>query len=156
MMDRGKLRKIFGVGPKGAVISLLLLAIFAWIDRMMGNPAILLHSAPMKAAGAVLVVIGLGLHFWTVWTLRNWWLKDRLCTLGPFKCFRHPMYAAWITFISLGVALYLNSWVFLFWVVLLHPIWHRLVIQEETMMLENFGDAYRAYAIRTGRFIPRI
>ncbi len=64
------------------------------------------------------------------------------------------MYAAWITFISPGVAVYLNSWILLLWVVSLHPVWHRLVIHEEKMMCQRFQDEYRAYAQRTGRFIP--
>ena len=155
-MGSDKVQKIFGVGPRGAAISLLLLALIAWVDSMVGHPAIVVNEVPMKTAGVMLVVIGLGLHFWAFFTLRNWWVNNRLCTQGPFKLFRHPMYAAWITFIFSGVILYLNSWIFLSWLVLVHPIWHRLVRKEETVMLENFGDEYREYAIRTGRFVPRI
>jgi protein-S-isoprenylcysteine O-methyltransferase Ste14 len=53
-------------------------------------------------------------------------------------------------------ALYFNSWIVLFFVVLLHPIWHRLVSREEKMMLEKFQDKYSEYAAQTGRFFPRI
>ena len=28
--------------------------------------------------------------------------------------------------------------------------------EEERMMLEHFGDAYRAYCARTGRIVPRL
>jgi protein-S-isoprenylcysteine O-methyltransferase Ste14 len=31
-----------------------------------------------------------------------------------------------------------------------------LVDKEEEMMLERFGDKYRAYMKRTGRFLPRL
>ena len=155
-MGQNKLQKIFGIGPKGAAISLLLFLLIAWIDHMIGYPAIVLNTALMKAVGAALVILGLGLHFWALLTLRNWWVDDKLCTMGPFKYFRHPMYAAWITFISLGVVFYLNSWAYFFWLVLLHPIWHRLVMKEEITMLDKFGDEYKAYASRTGRFIPQI
>lgn len=88
--------------------------------------------------------------------MRKWWAKDELCTRGPFKWFRHPMYAAWITFIFPAVALYINSWIILFSVVMIHPIWHQLVIQEETMLFEIFQNEYLVYAARTGRFFPRI
>ena len=155
-MGSDKIQKLFGVGPTGAAISLLLLALIAWVDRMVGHPAIMVNEVPMRTAGAILVIIGLGLHFWAFFALRNWWVDNRLCKQGPFKFFRHPMYAAWITFIFSGVILYLNSWVLLSWLVLMHPIWHRLVRKEETTMLDNFGDEYREYAIRTGRFVPRI
>jgi protein-S-isoprenylcysteine O-methyltransferase Ste14 len=30
------------------------------------------------------------------------------------------------------------------------------VPQEETMMLEGFGELYRRYMTRTGRFVPRL
>ena len=156
LMDGEKMQKLFGVGPTGAGISCVLLAFLAWIDYLVGHPAVMGNAIPMKTAGSLLVVIGLGLHFWTFFTLRNWWKNNRLCTQGPFKFFRHPMYAAWITFICSGVILYLNSWILLFLPLLLHPIWHRLVKKEEKVMLENFGNEYLEYAEQTGRFIPRI
>lgn len=155
-MNIGKLQKLFGVGPIGVVISFVLLAIAIWVDRVLGRPVMLANPAPVKVIGVASVVIGLGLHFWSMWTLRNWWHKDELCTTGPFKWFRHPMYAAWITFVLPGGALYLNSWIILFFVILLQPIWHMLVIREEKMMFEKFHDAYQTYAVQTGRFFPRI
>ena len=155
-MAISRLKKLFGVGPTGAVISLVLLTIAVWVDRVLGHPAILANPAPIQVVGGILAVIGLGLLFWSLWTLRNWWAKDELCTLGPFKWFRHPVYAAWITFLLPAVALYSNSWIILFFVVLMHPIWHQLVIQEENLMLEKFQNEYRVYAARTGRFLPRI
>ncbi len=30
------------------------------------------------------------------------------------------------------------------------------VPREERMMLDHFGDAYRAYSARTGRVLPRL
>jgi protein-S-isoprenylcysteine O-methyltransferase Ste14 len=66
------------------------------------------------------------------------------------------MYAAWITFISFGVALFFNSWIYIIWAMSLHPVWHRLVAKEEQMMIELFADEYMDYADRVGRFIPRI
>ena len=110
----------------------------------------------MRIAGGLLIFAGLVLHFWTMYTLRNWWVKNQLCTTGPFRWFRHPMYAAWITLVSLGVALYFNSWILLIWVVSLHPVWHRLIIGEERVMADHFPDTYHAYAKRTGRFVPRL
>ena len=155
-MKLGKFRKIFGAGPLGLLVSLSLLSVFWWASRMLGHPTIMEHSGPLKVAAAVLVVMGLGLHFWTGWTLRKWWVNNQLCTSGPFKYLRHPMYAAWITFVAAGVTFYLNSWLLIAWLVLLHMAWHRLVRQEETMMVDTFGEEYQAYAARTGRFVPRV
>jgi protein-S-isoprenylcysteine O-methyltransferase Ste14 len=66
------------------------------------------------------------------------------------------MYAAWITFICPGIALYFNSWLYLLWVLVLHLIWHPLVKKEEVLMVKTFGDMYKDYAMRTGRFFPNI
>jgi protein-S-isoprenylcysteine O-methyltransferase Ste14 len=151
-----QLKKIVGVGPVGAVISLLLLAVFVWADAMLKLSITVAHAGFIKTMGIMLVVSGVGLHIWSFSTLRSWWRDDRLCTGGPFKYFRHPMYAAWISCIAPGFALYLNSWVYLAWAVLLHVLWHRLVRREEQIMVVHFGDTYKEYAGRTGRFFPRM
>ena len=56
---------------------------------------------------------------------------------------------------ELGIALLFNSWIVLLWPILIYPIWSRLVLKEEKMMTEVFGEEYEQYAARTGRFIPR-
>lgn len=156
MKKKSRLNKFFGIGPMGASISLLFLSLFAWVNQMIGQQVTTVYDAQIKYFGIALIIFGLGLHIWSFWTLRNWWSNDKLCTNGPFKYFRHPMYAAWITFISSGIALYLNSWVYFIWVLLLHPIWHKLVKKEESTMIDTFGDIYNDYARQTGRFIPKV
>ena len=153
---QNKLKKIFGIGPTGAIISLFLFAIFVWADSRIKLSIVVESASLMKIFGGVLVIFGLGLHFWSFSTLRSWWVDDKLCISGPFKYFRHPMYAAWITFTCPGVALYLNSWFFLFWVLLLHLLWHKLVKKEEVIMIDTFGEIYKDYAAQTGRFIPKL
>ena len=148
--------KIFGRGPLGALITLLMLCLAWLVDRWLGRPPILADPTPLRYAAGVLFVLGLGLHIWTMRTLRNWWQEGRLCTRGPFKHLRHPMYAAWISFISLGFALALNSWLLLLWFFLLHPLWHVLVSKEEKIVEDLFGDEYRRYSKGTGRFVPRL
>ncbi|MFO7713590.1 methyltransferase family protein [Desulfosarcina sp.] len=153
---QNKLKKIFGIGPTGAIISLFSFAIFVWADSMIKLSIVVESASLMKIIGIVLVIFGLWLHFWSFSTLRSWWVDGKLCLRGPFKHFRHPMYTAWITFISPGVALYLNSWFYLFWVLLLHLLWHKLVKKEEIIMIDTFGDKYKNYARRTGRFFPKV
>ena len=147
--------KIFGIGPIGALLSLLLFVLAFWTDARFGHPRITGHAPAVRIGGTLLILLGAALHLWTMRTLKGWWQNDQLCTLGPFRFFRHPMYAAWISGICVGVALWLNSWVFLLWVAALHPVWHGLVPYEEKMMKGRFGDAYEAYARKTGRFLPK-
>lgn len=155
-MHRPGLKKIFGIGPLGALISLVLLGSVAWIDWFAGFGAISRHVFALRLTGGLLVLLGLGLHSWSFLTLRDWWRNDRLCTRGPFRYVRHPMYAAWISLIVPGVVLILNRWAFVFWMVALHPVWHLLVRREEDAMGLIFGETYRNYAAQTGRFLPRL
>lgn len=51
---------------------------------------------------------------------------------------------------TIGIMLILSG------VGVLHVLWHQLVKKEELIMTDTFGDAYKDYARRTGRFFPRM
>jgi protein-S-isoprenylcysteine O-methyltransferase Ste14 len=154
--SQNRIQKIFGIGPTGAILSIFLLFFSLWADSTLPLPLTVDFAGLLKPVGIMLIILGLCLHFWSLLTLRTWWVDDKLCTGGPFRLFRHPMYAAWITFICPGIAVYLNSWPYLLWVVVLHLMWHALVKKEEVLMVDMFGDMYKDYAMRTGRFFPKI
>jgi len=155
-MKHERYGKIFGCGPIGAAISIALLFIFIRLAGSFDQPLLIGNPNILNGIAMLLVVFGAGLHLWSFLTLRAWWNENQLCTHGPFKYFRHPMYAAWITFISLGVALHLNSWLYIFWYILLHIIWPNLVSREEKVMMGIFGKDYLEYSSHTGRFLPHI
>lgn len=77
-------------------------------------------------------------------------------TSGPYRYVRHPMYTA----------LFHSMWAILLltrnWLVGGVPLVGLCVIvllriqREERAMVDNFGDAYREYMKRTGRFLPRV
>lgn len=79
-----------------------------------------------------------------------------LVTRGVFRYIRHPMYAAhWLW--GLCQPLLLQNWIAGFaMLVSLLPTYLVRMPQEERMMLEQFGEEYRAYMGRTGRVIPRL
>lgn len=150
-----RLKKLFGVGPFGMMISFILLTAAFFADRLLGHVAILADPAPLRIAAGALAGAGFCLLAWGARTLRGWWKKGELCTDGPFRWFRHPIYAAYITFLFPAAALFFNSWIMLAATAALHPLWHLLVRLEETMMLEHFAERYSGYMRRTGRFFPR-
>jgi protein-S-isoprenylcysteine O-methyltransferase Ste14 len=79
-----------------------------------------------------------------------------LTTAGVYRRVRHPMYASqWLW--SLAQMLLLPNWI-AGWSSLATflPLYLSRVPNEERMMLEQFGDAYRAYMERTGRVLPRL
>jgi protein-S-isoprenylcysteine O-methyltransferase Ste14 len=81
--------------------------------------------------------------------------EHKLVTSGIYQYIRHPIYAAiWLS--AIAQLLLLHNWIAgpsLF--VTLIPIYLMRVPREEKMMLDNFGDEYRAYMNRTGGIIPR-
>jgi protein-S-isoprenylcysteine O-methyltransferase Ste14 len=93
---------------------------------------------------------------------RNWSasLKVReghaLVTHGVYRQIRHPMYLSFLL-LGLGQLLLLANWlvgiVGLLGALLLFAL---RVRHEEQMMLDRFGDKYRAYTARTKRIIPHL
>jgi protein-S-isoprenylcysteine O-methyltransferase Ste14 len=74
---------------------------------------------------------------------------------GVYRSIRHPMYASiWLWGIAQTLLLqnWITGWASL---VLFLPMYLLRVPREEQMMLEQFGEAYRAYMNHTGRVIPR-
>lgn len=93
---------------------------------------------------------------------RNWSVSldvregHQLVTDGIYRRVRHPMYAAfWLW--AIAQALLLPNWVAgLAGLVGFGTLFFGRVAHEERMMLEVFGDSYRAYMARTGRVFPSI
>lgn len=121
-----------------------------------------LNPAPL-VAGTICLVVGLWLFYRSHADLGTNWsitLEVRethtLVTHGVYRTIRHPMYLALFIYAA-GQALVVPNWlvgpayavamVFLF-ALRLRP--------EERMMLEEFGDNYRAYIATTKRLIPGV
>jgi protein-S-isoprenylcysteine O-methyltransferase Ste14 len=112
--------------------------------------------------GALCGVLFIALIYWTLSNLgKN--LTDSvvtrsaatLVTSGPYRYIRHPFYVsvalviAAIALLSANVFLALTGTATLLLLALRTPI-------EERKLLERFGEPYRAYVARTGRFLPRL
>ena len=93
---------------------------------------------------------------------RNWSISldvrenHELVTEGIYRRIRHPMYSAfWLW--AIAQALLLPNWVAgLAGLFGFGTLFFGRVAREERMMLEAFGDSYRAYMARTGRVFPSI
>jgi protein-S-isoprenylcysteine O-methyltransferase Ste14 len=84
------------------------------------------------------------------------WEGHELVTEGVYRYIRHPIYGAlWLWGIS--QPLLLQNWIAgLAGLVVFLPLYLLRVPREEALMLEHFGEAYRAYMGRTGRVVPRV
>jgi len=126
-------------------------------------PAWAALAAPdaVRALGVAVGVAGLALFAWSHRALgRNWSLTigikegHEMVTAGPYRGVRHPMYTAilaWAIGVALVSAHLLGG---LPWVLMAGFAASRAPI-EERAMAEAFGEAYRTYMARTGRFLPR-
>ena len=95
----------------------------------------------------------LGANFYANLKLRE---GHQLVTSGPYKHIRHPMYLGFYLN-HFGVFLLTANWLIgLSWITGLSLIMLYRIRREEAMMLHFFGDSYRTYMNRTGRFLPRL
>jgi protein-S-isoprenylcysteine O-methyltransferase Ste14 len=119
---------------------------------------------PIQAwIGALVLAAGMALLYRTHRDLGRAWsitleIRDQhtLVTRGIYERLRHPMYAAfWLW--AIAQALLLPNWIAgLSGIVGFGTLFFARVGHEERMMLEAFGDEYRAYMERTYRLIPGI
>jgi protein-S-isoprenylcysteine O-methyltransferase Ste14 len=119
-------------------------------------------------AGARWVGAGLGaaavaLLFWVHTALRENFsgtlhVRDEhtLVTNGPYQWVRHPMYTSFYLLVGAFFLLSANWFIGAAWLLGLTSVMLTRVVHEETVMQEKFGDAYRAYMRRTGRFWPLV
>jgi protein-S-isoprenylcysteine O-methyltransferase Ste14 len=81
--------------------------------------------------------------------------KHVLVTHGIYKYIRHPLYTLGSAlFITFGVIA--DSWFYAMMGVLAFIAVAIRTPKEEANLIEKFGDEYREYMKRTGRFLPRL
>lgn len=151
-----KYQKLFGVGQLSGLIGLLVMGLLYLLDRTLGHPAISNPAKPVRIAGGVLIAIWVCWHLWCMKAINQWWRYDRLCTTGPFKYVRHPIYAGGIWFGFVGMSLLFNSWILLLQPAISYFVISFLVRKEEKIMADVFGAEYQRYASRKGRLFPRL
>ncbi len=110
------------------------------------------------------VVVGVGsilLLFWVHRTLgKNFAApgviqsQQTLIAAGPYQWVRHPMYTTFLI-ISVTFALITANGLIAILCLLFGVLLPSIIKPEEQTLLEKFGDEYRDYMQRTGRFLPR-
>jgi protein-S-isoprenylcysteine O-methyltransferase Ste14 len=77
----------------------------------------------------------------------------RLCTDGPYRWVRNPMYLGHLIFLA-GLALTFKSWAGAV-LLALNALWFdRRVRDDESRLARIFGNDYHAYAARVKRWLP--
>ena len=137
------------------------LAVYLWFQGTGGLRRFAFPAPPwLRWAGVGLGVASVGLFAWTHAVLGRFWSPylqlrpgHRLMTTGPYARIRHPMYSAIVGWmISLGLVA--ANWIPLGFAALAALNFLLRIRGEEKMLLQQFGDEYRAYMKRTGRLLP--
>ncbi len=78
---------------------------------------------------------------------------NEVVSSGAFRYVRHPLYLGCILF-YVGLAISTLSLLSLALVAVIAFFYNYLAAYEERLLREKFGQAYRDYMIRTGRWVP--
>jgi protein-S-isoprenylcysteine O-methyltransferase Ste14 len=99
-----------------------------------------------------LVLAGVGLRVWARGHLDR---AERVCTGGPYRFMRHPLYVGSF-FMGLGVTLMALPWGFVpLFVAVFLIMYVPKALREEAYLASRFGDAYATYASAVGAVFPR-
>jgi protein-S-isoprenylcysteine O-methyltransferase Ste14 len=102
----------------------------------------------LAGAGLLLFLVG-AIHIYGAKLLRR-----PAVTGGLYRLVRHPQYLA-LAILGLGTTLIWPRYIVLFSYLLMLLLYGVLARWEETRCLEQYGDSYRDFVGRTGRFVPR-
>ena len=143
------------------------LGVFGFVAILVLGPWEYTHlSGPLPRDGVLawigiaLFALGIVINAWAMATLRSLYTVrlsvqegHRLVTGGPYRIVRHPGYFGFLLALP-GMGLALGSLTILAFTVAILAWLVSRIKEEETMLVEEFGDAYRAYQKRTKRLIP--
>jgi protein-S-isoprenylcysteine O-methyltransferase Ste14 len=117
----------------------------------------------LRWVGVGMALLGFGLLQWAQNTVgKNWsdtprMIKEQaLITSGPYQFIRHPIYTAFLLILGSTLLISANWLIGLAWISMTALEVASRIGFEESLMLEYFGDQYRAYMKRTGRLLPKL
>ena len=143
-------------GPLGGIVPGVDLSHNAghlWTDLIgwKGDP----HVSPFHLASYAFIIGG----FWLIYAAWKVLLAavkaETLATTGPYARLRHPQYAG-LVLVMVGFLLQWPTLATLAMFPILLLVYRRLAIREEREVVQRFGAAWRRYASRTPRFVPRL
>ena len=144
-------------GPPLALGCIAFLIQPRWLDfaRVDFPPWLRVLGVPAALAGLALFLWmfrHLGLNVTATSMPRT---QATLVTTGPYRWIRHPMYSTALILVAAVTLLTANAVVAASGLAMFALLAARSRI-EERRLVDKFGDGYRSYQSRTGRFLPRL
>ena len=150
-------------GSMGILIGLLWfgLALNFSLGWLFPSAAITWHRTALFSLGIILILLGVALRWYAIWTLGSYFTSDvavstdqKIVQTGPYSSIRHPAYSG--TFLTmLGVGLAMTNWASLFALLTCVFLGHMYRVSiEEKALSQTLGQSYIEYMHHTKRFIP--
>jgi protein-S-isoprenylcysteine O-methyltransferase Ste14 len=165
---------VIGGGKKGVLLAVEFVAIIGFVAWMTGVLLSALHSSfrifpspldspllssfPAKIAGVALVTSGLVIFGLAYGSMGDSWrvgldvkTPGVLVTTGVFALSRNPIYV-FLDLWFFGVFLTNGTLIFLICALLTVAVLHWQILQEEEFLVRLYGQPYRSYCAKTGRY----
>lgn len=150
-------RRIWGIGNRiVAVMAPYVSSVAAlnwWVLPRIGFPV---DRTIAAVVGLVGVAAGVGTIVAASRSVRAAIDRGELCTDGPYRFVRHPLYAAWIWLLLPGAALLLGLPLLLSASPVMYIVTVRFLPREEAALEAEFGDEYAAYRDDVNALVPTI
>lgn len=156
VQDRGSMGILIGLQWVGLALNFSLAGLFQ-------AAAISWHRTALFGIGVALILLGVALRWYAIWTLGRYFTRDvavstdqKIVQNGPYRYIRHPAYSG--TFLTMaGVGLATTNWASLFALLICVLPGHMYRVRvEEKALSQTVGQPYVEYMHRTKRFIPQI
>jgi protein-S-isoprenylcysteine O-methyltransferase Ste14 len=154
IQDRSSLSLLIGLLWVGVALNFL----FGWL---FPAAAITWHRTAFFSIGVILILSGVALRWYAIWTLGTYFTRDvavsaeqKIVQTGPYRSIRHPAYSG--TFLTmLGVGLAMTNWASLLALLICVFLGHTYRVSvEEKALSQTIGQPYIEYMHHTKRFIP--
>ncbi len=154
--DRGSMGILIGLQWAGLALNFLL----GWLFLTAAIPW---YRTTLFLLGVTLILLGVALRWYAIWTLGNYFTRDVAVSTdqavvqnGPYRYIRHPAYSG--TFLTMvGVGLAMTNWASLVALLTCVLLGHMYRVRvEEKALIHAIGRPYVEYMHRTRRFIPLV
>lgn len=152
--DRGSMGVLIGLQWSGIALNFAL-------GGLLPAAAIPWQRTPLFLVGIALILLGVALRWYAIWTLGRYFTRDvavsadqQIVQNGPYRLIRHPAYSGTLL-TMLGVGLAVTNWAGLIALLVCVFVGHLYRVSvEEKALINTLGQPYVIYMQHTKRFIP--
>ena len=148
-------RRIFGSGPSGIFITILMWIIAIQISYYFSIPMMRISPLFRNILIILFTIDATILIVWSLIVLPPATRGKIFIFKGPYQYVRHPLYAAFIWSGTGIISMIYKSWLLLIFIIPIHIFWVWHIQKEEEFLINKFGVDYENYMIKVPQFFPK-